>query len=258
MSGVVCDLDGVVYRGRTAIPGAKGALLTLEQSGHRLLFLTNNSARSPDYVADKLASVVGYDANPDQIITSALAAAALVTAGPVLVMGESGIEEAVTARGLSMTEDPDEAATVVVGLDRGLSYERVARAADAVRSGARLIVTNRDPTFPIEGGLKPGAGACAAAVETAAGARGETAGKPSPALRALIEERVPEGVIWMIGDRPDTDVALARGERWRSILVLTGVTDPDAEVSHRPDLIAADLPAAAEMIRQLSWGRDPV
>ena len=248
MSGVVCDLDGVVYRGRTAIPGADKALRALEEAGHSLLFLTNNSARPPEYVAEKLATVVGYRATREQVITSALAAAGMIEAGPVLIMGELGIEQAVRARGWELTDDPSAAATVVVGLDRGLSYERVAAAADAVRMGARLIVTNRDPTFPIEDVLKPGAGACAAAVESAAGLVGETACKPSPALRAFVEERIPEGTIWMIGDRADTDIALASGERWRSILVLTGVTEPDSEPSHRPDAVVADLPAAARLI----------
>src|SRR5690606_30703188 len=127
--------------------------------------------------------VVGYPAAEEQVITSALAAAKLITAGPVLVMGEIGIDDAVSQAGFDITDDPDRAATVVVGLDRSLSYDRVSRASEAVRKGARLIVTNRDAQFPVEDGFVPGAGACAAAVEVAAGVVGETAGKPSTALR---------------------------------------------------------------------------
>lgn len=245
---VVCDLDGVVYLGSTPTAGAREALLSLEEAGFVLFFATNNSAREQSAVATKLAQVVGYPARPDQIITSAIAAAGLIEVGPVLIMGERGVEAAVAARGFETTDDPAAARTVVVGIDRALSYDRVARAAAAVRAGARLIVTNRDSTFPTENSLLPGAGACAAPVEVAAGVRGETAGKPSAAMRAEIERRHPEGPIWMIGDRPETDLALASGPRWRSVLVLTGVTSSAEGVEPAPDLVAADLAGAVRAI----------
>lgn len=245
---VVCDLDGVVYLGNTAIPSAGDALARLERTGLSILFVTNNSAREQSAVRAKLSEVVGYEAIDDQIITSSLVAASLIEEGPVLVMGEIGVEAAVAAAGFLITEDPHLAATVVVGLDRRLNYDRVARASEAVRSGARFIVTNRDPTFPVENGLLPGAGSCAAAVETASGVTAITAGKPSGAMRDLIESRLPEGTIWMVGDRPDTDLAMASGPRWRSILVLTGVTPKGDGADPPPDFVAEDLGAAADLI----------
>lgn len=248
IGAVVCDLDGVVYRGRAATPGAKEALQRLDEAGLPPFFVTNNSAGEPAGVQTKLAEVVGYQVDPDRIVTSALVAATLVEKGPVLVVGETGIISAVTQAGFDLTEEASSAETVVVGLDRHLDYRRVARAADAIRAGARLIVTNRDPTFPIEGGLLPGAGACAAAVEVAAGVTGVTAGKPTAPMRNLIEARVPEGTIWMIGDRPDTDIALASGPLWRSILVLTGVTDSPQGLDPEPDHVVADLTEAVELI----------
>lgn len=248
IGAVVCDLDGVVYRGKTATPGAKEALQTLDEAGLSPYFVTNNSAGEPSGVQRKLAEVVGYRANVDRIVTSAQVAASLVETGPVLVVGETGIVSALGDAGFTVTEDPAEAATVVVGLARNLDYQRVARAADAIRAGARLIVTNRDPTFPVEGGLLPGAGACAAAVEVAAGVKGVTAGKPTAAMREVIEARVPDGDIWMIGDRPDTDIALASGPRWLSILVMTGVTDSTENLDPEPDYVAADVTEAVELI----------
>lgn len=248
IGAVVCDLDGVVYRGNTATPGAKEALQALDEVGLSPYFVTNNSAGEPIGVQSKLAEVVGYRTDLDRIVTSALVAASLVQAGPVLVVGEAGIIAAVGDAGFAVTEDPSEAATVVVGLARNLDYQRVARAADAIRAGARLIVTNRDPTFPVEGGLLPGAGACAAAVEVAAGVTGVTAGKPTPAMREVIESRVPEGDIWMVGDRPDTDIALASGPRWHSILVMTGVTDSIENLDAEPDHVVADLTEAVDLI----------
>lgn len=248
-AGVVVDLDGVVYRGSTAISGAAEALTALDAAGFDLHFVTNNSARTPEVVAERITTIVGYQARADQIVTSSIVAASMIEAGPVLMMGESGLEAAILGAGFEITEDPREARTVVVGLDRKLSYERAARAADAARAGARLIVTNRDSTFPIEnGGLQPGAGACAALVETAAGVVGETAGKPTEAMRRWVERRIPEGTIWIVGDRADTDIALAVGERWRSILVLTGVTSDPETADPAPDFVAANLKAAADII----------
>lgn len=245
---VVCDLDGVVYRGERSMPGARDALAALEGAGLSVSFVTNNSAREPAAVVDKLLRVVGYPARVEQVITSSLVAASLIEAGPVLIMGESGVETAVRDAGYELTDDPLSAATVVVGLDRDLSYTGVTRAAAAVRAGARLIATNRDPTFPSETGLLPGAGACVAAVETAAGVRGVTAGKPSEAMRRLVEQWYPDGTIWMIGDRPDTDIALAEAPRWRSILVLTGVTASGDGVDPSPDHVVDGLPDAVRLI----------
>ncbi|CAN5734388.1 HAD-IIA family hydrolase [soil metagenome] len=245
-STLVCDLDGVVYLGETAVPGAGDALRRVEAHGWRVLFATNNSARSPSHVVSKLQRVAGYHAVESQIITSALVAASLVEVGPVLVMAESGVVEALAETGFALTEDPSAAATVVVGLDRGISYERIHRASEAVRGGARLVVTNRDPTYPTDRGLLPGAGACAAPVEMASGVRGVTAGKPSDAMRAFIEGRSSDGPIWMVGDRPDTDIALAVGARWRSVLVTTGVTEEGERPQFEPDVIAADLPSAVD------------
>lgn len=245
---LVCDLDGVVYRGDRAIPGAGAALERIRSAGWETVFATNNSSRTPEYVTDKLHRIAGFDADPSQVVTSAQVAAGLIEEGPVLVAGEEGLRRAVIDLGFATTEDPGLAATVVAGIDRGLTYERIADAADAVRDGARLIVTNRDPTFPSASGLRPGAGACVAALEAAAGRTGITAGKPTDHMRRHIESVVGHGLIWMVGDRPDTDLALARDPRWRSVLVLTGVTTSPLDVDPTPDLVADDLPAAVETL----------
>lgn len=241
---LVCDLDGVVYLGETAVPGSAAALREAVGAGWSLIFATNNSARRPADVVAKLSRVAGFEADESQIVTSSMVAASLVRAGPVLMIGEDGLAHALAERSLDVTEDPGKARAVVVGLDREIDYSRIHRAALAVRGGAQFIATNRDPTFPTDRGLFPGAGACVAAVETAAGQVAETAGKPTAAMRSFIEVRSGSGPIWMVGDRPDTDLALADGPRWHTALVLTGVTVPGAPVEPAPDLVAPDLPAA--------------
>lgn len=245
---LVCDLDGVVYRGDVGTIGAGDALREIEAAGWNVLFATNNSARPPEAVVAKLESVVGYHTEPERVVTSAIVAASLVETGPVFVAGEEGVAEAVQKAGFEVTAEPSAAATVIAGLDRGLTYERVARVADAVRAGAHLVVTNRDSTFPVHGGLMPGAGSCVAAIETAAGVRGVTAGKPTAAMRSFIESFADDGLIWMVGDRPETDIALAQDPRWRSVLVLTGVTESTVGVDPAPDLVVDDLRMAVDTL----------
>ncbi len=245
---VVCDLDGVVYLGEQAVAGAERSLAELDSAGYHLLFVTNNSMRSPSSTAARIREVVGYPARPSQVVGSAEASASmLIGSGPVLVLGGDGIRAALADVGVEETADPDRAVAVVVGLDLSINYQRLREAASAIRRGARFIATNTDTTFPTPGGLWPGAGSIVAAVAAAAGIEPEVAGKPHPPIRALIRGRLRAGDVWMVGDRPDTDLAMAEAEGWRSVLVLTGVVDDADSVAHRPDLVLgsiAELPGA--------------
>lgn len=248
MIEVVCDLDGVVYRGNTTVPGADAALRLLEDAGARIAFVTNNSSRSPHYVAEKISRLTSFDARADMVCTSAQAGATMLRPddSPVLVVGGDGIVSALGAAGVPTTPDPGEARSIMVGLDREMTYAELAGAADAVRAGARFIATNVDPTFPVEGGrLLPGAGALVAAISTASGVTPEIAGKPHRPMRDLVKSRGLTSP-WVIGDRVDTDIAMAAEEPgWRSILVLTGVT---GERSPMADAVAPDLLHAVNLV----------
>ncbi|MGH8926532.1 MAG: HAD-IIA family hydrolase [Acidimicrobiia bacterium] len=252
MSGnVICDLDGVLYRGSRAIPGAADALRELQQAGINLLFCTNNSSRTPSEVASAIEGVTGFAALPQQILGSAAAAATLLAVDKPItyVLGGNGITAALTEIGVEMTDIGGEAQAVVVGLDLALSYDRLRQASQAAARGARLIATNDDPTYPAEDGFWPGAGSMLAAVETASGRRAEVAGKPNRPMRDLIRSCLVPGPVWVVGDRPDTDLALAEAEPgWQSILVLTGVVSDPVGVAPAPDLVAHDLAAASLII----------
>ena len=248
---VICDLDGVVYRGTRAVPGAAQALQALQRAGINLLFCTNNSSRTPAEVASTIESVTGFSTSPEQVLGSAAAAANLLIGDKPLtyVLGGNGIGDALSRVGIVTTESGAEAGAVVVGIDLSLSYDRLRQAAQAAARGARLIATNDDPTYPAEDGFWPGAGSILAAVETASGRRAEVAGKPNRPMRDLIRSNLVSGPVWVVGDRPDTDLALADAEPgWQSILVLTGVvTTPDG-VEPRPDAVADDLAGAVSLI----------
>lgn len=247
MTTVLCDLDGVVYRGDALIAGSDLALRRLLDAGLGVYFVTNNSTRTPGQVVDKIRRMTGIRFEEDRVFTSPQAGVGLLEAGdgPCLVVGEGGIREAVVNAGFELTEDPHRAGTVMVGLDRSVNYAKITAAADAVRRGARFIATNDDPTFPISDGLQPGAGSMVAAIAVAAGRAAEVAGKPHAPMRRLIRSRGIDAA-WVIGDRVDTDIALAAEEEgWRSILVLSGVT---TEPSARADRVAADLAEAVDLV----------
>ena len=248
MSTIVFDLDGVVYLGDEVVPGARDVLEWCRQGDIRPLFVTNNSVRTPEEVIDKIRRVVGFEAALDEVITSAMAAAALVasrSSRQCLVVGERGIVEALNDLGVAVTEHPEHADHVVVGLTRSLSYDLLAAATTAVRGGATLVASNLDPTFPTSGGLRPGAGSLVAAVETATEMIAIPAGKPFAPIRKIIAERA-SGDVMVVGDRPDTDIALGLAEGWPTVLCLTGVTDDPGAV---PDQFQPTevIPSIAEL-----------
>jgi HAD superfamily hydrolase (TIGR01450 family) len=219
----------------------------------RVAFVSNNSSEPVAAVLAKLASC-GVAAEPNDVVTSAHAAAALLAAtlphgARVLASAGPGVEEALSDAGLMPVDSPP-ADAVVVGFHRGFDFEELTRASSAVRGGARFVATNLDATYPIAGGLLPGSGAIAAAVAVASGRQPEVAGKPEPPMVELVRDRFGMSGI-VVGDRPSSDGALAAALGWPFGLVLSGVTtDPpvpggEAIPDPAPAFVAADLAALA-------------
>jgi len=242
------DLDGVLYRGDRAIEAAPPTMAELRTRGARVVFLTNNSSRTPEQVADKLRSH-GIEADPQEVVTSALATAELLAGrggGRAFVIGMDGVRDALAGAGIEVLDGhPDEADLVVVGFDGDATYERLKTAALLVERGARLVATNADASFPAADGLWPGAGALLAVVTTTTGAEPEIVGKPFAPLFESGLRRGGGGRPLVVGDRLDTDIEGAAGLGWDSMLVLTGVsTRTDAEAGPvRPTVIAEDVSA---------------
>lgn len=249
---VLCDLDGVVWLDRRALPGAADAIERLRASGRRVLFVTNNSMA---LLADQEAALaaVGVPAVGD-VVTSAQAGASLVRPGErVHVAGAAGLVEAVVARGAVLVGDGP-ADAVVVGLHRDFDYRRLHAASAAIRAGARFVATNDDATFPTPDGLTPGAGALVAAIAAAAGSAPVIAGKPHRPMAELVAERCgadfrPDRAI-VVGDRASTDGLFARTIGSPFALVRSGVTAPGAplDADLTPDLDLADLGAVADSL----------
>ncbi|GAA3852853.1 HAD-IIA family hydrolase [Saccharothrix violaceirubra] len=250
---LLLDLDGTVYRGREAVPGAVDAVAHARAHGIGIRFVTNNASRSSSDVAGHLAEL-GFGASPDEVSTSAQAGAAMlvdhVPAGAtVLVLGTTALVDGVRARGFVPTTEAAGAAAVVQGLSQDLGWRELAEACVAIRAGAVWVACNVDYTLPTERGLLPGNGSLVAALRAATGAEPSVAGKPATPLLDQAAKSLGAQRPLVVGDRLDTDIAGAVNAGMDSLLVLTGVsTRAEADAlppEARPTHIAADLSVLA-------------
>jgi glycerol-1-phosphatase len=224
---ILLDLDGVLYRWPEPIPGASEAIGALRGAGKGIAFVTNNSSRTPEQVAERLASV-GVVADPGEVVTSALATAAMLGDRGIraaFVIGEDGLRDALTDAGIRVVDAREDGPVdaVVVGFDRSTDYAKLRDASVLVEEGAALVASNPDPSFPApDGEAWPGAGALLAAVETTTGARAEVVGKPEAPIFRRALTQTGGGRPLVVGDRLDTDIEGAARLGWDSVLVLTG------------------------------------
>ena len=206
---ICLDLDGTVYRGIEPIPEAVTFIGNMQHGGIDPYFITNNSSMTRLQLQEKLASF-GIKADSNRIMTSAIAAAKYCKenfeGASVMMIGEKGLEEALKSEGILLTEeDPD---VVIMGIDRGITYAKLANACLAIRAGAHFIATNSDKALPTERGLVPGNGSFAKLMEIATGISPVFIGKPEAYMLEFIQQEngyLKEEMI-MIGDNYDTDI----------------------------------------------------
>jgi 4-nitrophenyl phosphatase len=284
---LLVDLDGVVYRGADPVPGVAAVLAARAAQGDDVVYVTNNSMWYRAEYVERIAAM-GAPVSADRIVSSPRATALYLrdhepTIRHVLTVGARGMDRELEDAGFRVTRAADvgelirgegiegtdggngwEAAgrpdAIVVGLDPKIDYLRLAVANDCVRAGARFIATNRDPVYPTERAVRPGAGSIVAAVEAASGVTPVSIGKPEPylleeAARAVGRE---PGEAIMIGDGLDTDIAAARAVGARSILMLTGVTTRSTvdavPPEQRPTAVAADATELAAILERFGRG----
>jgi HAD superfamily hydrolase (TIGR01450 family) len=248
--GFLVDLDGVVWIGREIVPGAAETLAHLLADGVEIVFVTNNSVKSPSAYAARLRDA-GIDTTEDRVLTGGVATARLAAeevgpGGTAFVIGSPGFKETVTATGLRLLdgEAAESADVVVVSAHREFDYDELFTATRALQGGAALFGTSRDPTLPMPGGPWPGTGATLAAVETAAGKRAVTGGKPESHLFDQARALIPAASrIAMVGDRIASDIVGGQRAGLATVLVLTGAcTRADAETADPPpDHVVDDL-----------------
>lgn len=269
---LLLDLDGVVYVGRHAVPGAAAALEALAAAGSRVSFVTNNASRTAEQVAEQLRGF-GLPVSASDVLTSAMVGAGLVTAqvpvgATVLAVGGEGVAAALRDAGFEVIDallDPpdangDDVAAVLQGYGPDVNWRALARASFAVARGVPWIATNTDLTIPVEGGIAPGNGTFVAAVSAATGRSPEVAGKPHPPLFRRAATTCDAHRPLVVGDRLDTDIEGAANSGMDAVLVLSGVSHAAdlwrAPASQRPRHLAKDLSGllAAPLVASLTDG----
>ncbi|MBS46133.1 MAG: HAD family hydrolase [Nocardioides sp.] len=249
------DLDGVVYVGPDAVPGAAEHLAAVRDAGLRLAFVTNNASRPPATVAEHL-SELDVPADVEDVVTSSQAAAGLLhdrlgDGGKVALLGTDGLRVALEQRSLVpvAVDDPD-AQAVVSGFGPDVRWSEIMRAAVRVRDGLWWVASNTDMTFPSAFGIAPGHGVLVDTIRRFSGVEPQVAGKPArPLLEETIRRTGAERPL-MVGDRLDTDIEGGRNAGVATLLVLTGVCGVadlvSARPQERPDHIGTDLGALLE------------
>lgn len=248
---LLIDLDGVLYVGTTALPGAQAFISWLRTRAIGFRLVTNNATLTPGGYVSKLGAM-GVEVTEDEVFTSALATALYLRkqrgVQTAYVIGEEGLSAAL--RGAQVEFESVRPDWVIVGLDRKLTYDKLATAALALQNGARFLGTNPDLSLPVEGGLVPGAGAIQAALSAATGREPTVIGKPETLMLELAMSQIGGSLhdTVMLGDRLDTDIQGAVSLGIESVMVLTGVSslrDVDASPA-KPTQVVENL---AELMR---------
>jgi NagD protein len=251
--GYIFDLDGTIYLGENAIPGAARKISELRERGCGVVFLSNKPLQPREVYAHKLTRL-GIPALPEDVINSSLVLAQYLVRemaeATVFVIGEEPLLDEMAAAGLSLSDDPEEIDVVIASFDRTFDYHKLNIGYQALRRGARFFATNADRTCPIEGGDIPDAAAVIGALEGCSGRKVElVAGKPSTMIVKMVLERLglKASECLMIGDRLETDILMGKTAGMSTALVLTGVTRREdlAQSSVIPDYTlesVADIP----------------
>ncbi len=263
---LILDMDGVLWRGDTPVPGLADFFTLMNQLEMGVMLATNNATKT---VADYVARLAGFGVpvSAAHIITSATATASYLQtryapATPLYVVGEPGLRQILRDHGFTIANQDngsalaDEMTTapaaVVAGLDRSLTYQRLAAAALHIRRGAAFFGTNPDVSLPHELGELPGAGAILAALQATTGVEPTIIGKPGPIMfqEALRRLGAAPSAAAMVGDRLETDVVGGKNAGISTILLLSGVTQP-ADLRHspiQPDFVFDDINALAQAL----------
>jgi len=253
-TGLLIDMDGVIYRGNELIPGADQFIQALKDEGIPFVFLTNNSQRTRRDVQTKLQRM-GIVVEEHNIFTCAMATArflaAKVPSGTAYVIGEGGLLQAMHRNGFSIVDhSPD---FVVIGEGRTVTLDALENAVNMILDGAKLIATNLDPSCPTQSGTRPGCGATVAYLEAVTGIKAFSVGKPSPIMmRAARKELGLEtSQTIMLGDTMETDILGGVQMGYRTVLTLTGGTaleDLD-KYAYGPDIIVESVAELCDLTR---------
>ena len=246
---VILDLDGCVWVGEACTPGAADAVAELRGAGKGLMFITNDSRRSPEEYVRKLWSL-GVRASLEEVVTVGAAVQYLLAGRnreTAYVIGSPALFRHVADAGLRIVNGTDRATSadvVVIAGHDDFDFDELRNATQAVLAGAEMIAADRDRTFPREDGMWPGSGAVVAAIEYATERTARLVGKPDPEIFLTALDRLADGRTLVVGDRLDADLQGAAAAGLDAAIVLTGVASPEqarAAADPAPVAVADDL-----------------
>lgn len=257
---LLLDLDGTVWEGGRAIPGAVDVI---NSCGLPSVYITNNASRAPQDVASKLEGI-GLTVEPAQVLTSAQAAITMAkdnvqTGAKVLIVGADSFRDLARDAGFTVvTSADDEPEAVLQGFDPSVDWAMLTEAALSIQRGAQYIASNLDTSLPMERGLAVGNGSLVAAVTSATGVRPVSAGKPEPAMFLQAAESIGATKPLAVGDRLDTDIAGGNAAAMDTFHVLTGVSGAmdliEAPRELRPTFIGTNMNDLALSRQEVSPG----
>jgi 4-nitrophenyl phosphatase len=253
IKALILDMDGVIWKADAPIGDLSAIFKRIRERGLKFVFATNNGTKTPEDYQKKLREL-GVEVDAAQVVTSALGIAFLMAqkhprGTKIFMIGEDGIRTALEGQGFEIVsvENAPEAEAVVMGIDRGVNFQKMMEATLLVRAGRPFYTTNTDRTFPTPRGEIPGSGAWLSVVTTATGIQPIVAGKPFPYLMELSLERLGTSreETLVVGDRLETDIAAGQAVGCPTAMVLSGVSSKAEadEWKPSPTLIANDLAA---------------
>lgn len=235
--GYLIDLDGTIYLGKEPIPAGKRLIEKLQKKQIPFLFVTNNSTKTPESVAQRLKDEFDIQVTKEEVYTVTLATIDYMKecnkGTKFFAIGEEGLIQLILQAGFEWDEmNPD---YVVVGLDSQVTYEKFTQATLAIQKGAHFIGTNPDKNIPTERGLLPGAGSLVTLLETSTQQQAVYIGKPEAIImeKALEKIGLHRSEVLMVGDNYETDIQSGLKNGIDSLLVLSGFTPKEA-VPHLP------------------------
>ncbi|MDM8527138.1 HAD-IIA family hydrolase [Anaerolineales bacterium HSG24] len=256
IKAVVIDMDGVLWRGETLLPGFNQFFSMLYRRNIPFMLATNNARKTPTQYIARFAGF-GVTISRKHILTSSLATATylqreLPIGAKVYVVGEDGIRSALNEVGLTVVADSSQPVSVVVSsLDMDLTYQTLKEATILIRQGARFVATNGDLTYPIEQGFAPGGGAITAALQAATDVEPTVVGKPGRLMFDIAVQKmgsIPSQTM-MIGDRLETDILGGQQAGLKTLLVTSGVDNEQSIASKgiKPDIILSGIAELVEV-----------
>ncbi len=255
VGGLIIDMDGVLWHGERPQAGLAEFFRALRHLRLPFVLATNNASLTPDQYVGKLARM-GVTVELSEILTSGMATALFLAeryradVTRVFVIGMPGLVQPLLDQGFALAglyelEPGQRADLVVCGLDKNLSWDKLASAALNIQLGADFIATNGDVTLPTELGFLPGNGATLAALTASTGVSPIIIGKPEPIIyrQALRILGLPPEQVIAVGDRLDTDILGAVRTGIRSLLVLSGISSASdmAKLDYAPDWVMRDI-----------------